>query len=122
MKIIFRIEEKNKRHKVTRGPYNSKHKNKSAFRNHMNDEHNDDNHPCRYDDFGAGMCYANHYYFACKTLDELAAWFEGYVEEAYGYGFAIAKYKVEEYKEGKSGKQVAFDRSHVIEKEYITLD
>lgn len=122
MKIIFRIEEKNKRNRITRGPYNSRHKNKSKFRDAMNYIHNDDEHPCRYEDFGAAMCYMSNYYFAFETINLLADWFEGCVEEAYGYGFSIAKYQVQDFKKGKSNRQVAFNKEHIIAKEYISLD
>lgn len=50
----------------------------------------------------------NNHIFGFSSLDKLHSWFDEYLVHLVFNNFIIAKYEVEEYIEGESGKQVVF--------------
>lgn len=55
----------------------------------------------------------------CTSLEQLKTWFIGFNEKLLQNGFELVKYTVSDLIETKSGKQVAFDPSHIIEREVL---
>lgn len=81
------------------------------------DEHGRDaiDHPSPWDDrledFHRKLVYAGYSnaFFACPSSETLKDWFKEFWEWLMELGYQVKVYRVESYKIGKSGKQIAFD-------------
>lgn len=105
MKTVYRVQHKDE----NIGPYTSDYCSGEWYYR-MLEHHRDNEHPNKWEDY-----YKNHsdvsldHVFGFSSLEKLSSWFDGYLMSLiYEGGFIITQYKVEDYIEGQSGKQVVF--------------
>jgi hypothetical protein len=74
----------------------------------MLDHHCDHNHPNRREDGFLDLGFTTKHVFGFDSIDKLKWWFDEYLIHLIYAGFIIAKYEVDDYILGDSGKQVIF--------------
>lgn len=119
MKTVFRYEHQyNPILKYGIGPYQSEWK----YNSMLCDSHSDD---LFYPTIGVDILNRDKIggttLCGCESLEKLKMWFIEYDfnSKLVQNGFELVKYTVSELMETKSGKQVAFDPSHIIEREVL---
>lgn len=113
--FIYRVEiRKNERKKVGRGCYTSKG---FSERMRMSEAHDDTEHPSIRTDvpdyFKREHFYKEHY-CAFRNISLLKTWFEGYLEALLKENFTIRKYRVKEFIQTHSKKQLMFHPDNII--------
>lgn len=105
------------------GPYNNNvlgdiNEEFEIFRSKLIQKHgNNENYPgirvdCNEFMAGRDLC-------ACKSIEQLKDWFDGFNEELFKFGFNLVEYTVKMLYETKSGRQCAFAIEDVIEKKIL---
>lgn len=111
MKTVFRYEHINSK----KGPYNAEwYYSEKLAENHNNKVRNPS---IRTDLMGE---FKDGYLSTCTSQANLRIWFKGYNTKINNHDFVLVRYKVKSYFETKSGKQVAFNPSHIIEREVLS--
>lgn len=106
--LVYRVEHK----KSGCGPYSPQSDiacTKLTYR--LCNAHSDNEHPDVYTAFetiSADDIIKNEYIFACSSLEQLHAWFDGFMEDLIACGYEIAVYDVEDVYIGKN--QIVFNR------------
>jgi hypothetical protein len=106
------------------GPYctvgsSASHVRKNPWFSDMIKEHmNPQTHPSMGED-GLSWDIVSQYFCACKTIDELKAWFGQYLELFLEGGFVIAEYTVNHFVNAKSDKQCFFNTDAIILRKHL---
>lgn len=103
MYTVYRIQHKTK----NVGPYTDFELQTSDWFSNMHSKHQTLNHPNLWEDKLGD--YANSdYVCGFNSLKALKSWFKGFLKKLINSDFIVAKYEVEDYVEGISGKQIMF--------------